>query len=136
MTAMTAVSARSNRGVKRLAVALVAAFLLTLTACAPELPEPAAPRILREPTSVTAVAGDGEATVSWVAPATNPYLEDINGYTVTASDGQTATVMNSLRLTMTGLTNGTVYTFTVTAYNTSGEGERSEPSNEVTPGPQ
>jgi hypothetical protein len=86
-----------------------------------------------QPTSVTAVAGDGQATVSWTAPDDGG--SSIIGYTVTASpDGATSIVSDSLRsASVTGLTNGTEYTFTVTATNDVGEGEASAPSDPVTP---
>lgn len=131
VSGMTATSARPNRGVKRVSVALIAAMLLTLTACYPELPEPAPPRVLKAPTSVTAVAGDGEVTVSWVAPSINS-RERIEGYTVTSSEGD-ITEATGTHVTVTGLTNGTTYTFTVTATNSHGTSPASEPSNEVIP---
>jgi hypothetical protein len=129
---MTATSARSNHGVKRYLVALVAVILLTLTACAPPIPTLGPAPMLRPPKNVTAVAGDGEATVTWVAPNITENLR-INGYTLTSSEGDTMTVTGVLHATMTGLTNGTAYTFTVVAFNDNSTSPDSEPSNEVTP---
>jgi Tol biopolymer transport system component len=84
------------------------------------------------PTSVTAVAGNGRATVSFSPPASNGGAT-ITSYTVTSSPGgKTATGAGS-PLTVTGLTNGTSYTFTVTAANSAGSGLPSAPSNQVTP---
>jgi hypothetical protein len=72
------------------------------------------------------------ATVSWTAP-------DSGGapvrYTVKASaDGQTCDVLApQTSCTVTGLTDGTAYTFTVVAENAGGLGAASVPSNSVTP---
>ena len=84
------------------------------------------------PTNVQATAGDGQASVSFIAPANNGG-STITGYTVTSSpDGKTATGTSS-PITVTGLTNGTAYTFTVTATNSAGTGVPSAPSGAVTP---
>jgi hypothetical protein len=86
------------------------------------------------PTNATATAGPGSATVSWQAPASDGG-SPITQYTVTSSpDGITATVNGStLTANVTGLTNGTTYTFTVTATNALGTGSPSAASNAVTP---
>jgi uncharacterized protein YccT (UPF0319 family) len=83
------------------------------------------------PTGVSAVAGNTNAVVSWTAPA-NTGGSLISGYTVTSSGGQTATVSGT-SATVTGLTNGTAYTFTVTATNVSGTSAASDSSTAVTP---
>ncbi|HEY0492053.1 MAG TPA: fibronectin type III domain-containing protein, partial [Candidatus Dormibacteraeota bacterium] len=85
------------------------------------------------PTAVMGTPGDGQATVSWTAPSDDGGSA-ITGYTVTASDGTTATAGGSaLSATVSGLTNGTPYTFTVVATNGVGNSVASGPSGSVTP---
>jgi Galactose oxidase-like, Early set domain/Fibronectin type III domain/Glyoxal oxidase N-terminus len=90
------------------------------------------------PSAVSAIAGNGSATLSWTAPSDGN--SPITSYTVTPYAGTTAlpttTVSGSppaTNATITGLTNGTAYTFTVTATNAIGTGPPSAPSNAVTP---
>ena len=85
-----------------------------------------------KPTSVIATAGPGMALVSWTAGPTNS--SPINGYLVTsAPDGKTCATTGATSCTVSGLTNGQAYTFTVTATNGAGPGRASNPSNAVTP---
>ena len=84
------------------------------------------------PTDVVATAGVAKATVSFTAPVSNGGSTIIS-YTVTSSpDGITATGTAS-PLTVTGLTNGTPYTFTVFATNSLGNSDPSSASAPVTP---
>jgi len=87
--------------------------------------------------SVSATAGDASASVSWAAPTSGG---PVTTYTVTPYIGPAAqsptTVTGSPAPTsaiVTGLTNGTTYTFTVTGSNSSGSGPPSTASNAVTP---
>ncbi|CAN7656010.1 DUF4347 domain-containing protein [Acidovorax sp. LjRoot194] len=84
------------------------------------------------PTIGTATAGDTQASVTFSAPASNGGAA-ITGYTVTSSPtGITGTGAGS-PITVTSLTNGVAYTFTVTATNSAGAGPASAASNSVTP---
>jgi hypothetical protein len=100
---------------------------------------PSGPTVPGAPTGVTATAGNGSASVSWTAPGSNGGSA-ITSYTVTPYVGgvpqQSTTVPGSPPATsvmVTGLTNGTIYTFTVSATNAIGTGVASAPSNAVTP---
>jgi hypothetical protein len=83
------------------------------------------------PTAVSATATDGQASVSFTAPA-NDGGTAITGYTVTAAPGGAHASGAVSPITVTGLTNGTAYTFTVTATN-GATSVASSPSASVTP---
>ena len=86
------------------------------------------------PTTVTATAGQEQATVSWTAPADDGG-SPVTSYTVTADpSGATVTVTApTTTATVTGLAGGVATTFTVTASNAAGTGAASDPSSPVTP---
>ena len=84
------------------------------------------------PTGVTASAGNAQATVSFTAQSSNGG-STITSYAVTASPGGASVAGSGSPLTVTGLTNGTSYTFTVKATNSVGTGPASTASNAVTP---
>ena len=88
------------------------------------------------PAAPTATAGITSATVTWTAPAANG--SPITGYVVTPylnGTAQTAQTFTSSATTqtLTGLTAGSSYTFTVAAINAIGTGAASPQSNAVTP---
>jgi hypothetical protein len=85
------------------------------------------------PTSVTAVAGDQSAYVTWT-PTSNPPITTftINAY-VGASIVKSIDVTSSASTKFYGLTNGVTYTFTVMANAIGDSSPESPHSNAVTP---
>jgi hypothetical protein len=91
------------------------------------------------PTSLTAVAGNTQASLSWTAPtvlSVTPITDYVVQYSsnsgstwTTFSDG-TSTATSA---TVTGLTNGTAYVFRVAAVNGVGTGAYTAASSSVTP---
>ena len=90
-------------------------------------PDPASP-----PRLVEAVPADRSALVSWAAPA-SPGSYPVTYYQATSIPGGQACLTTSLSCTVTGLTNGTPYTFTVRALTGAGWSATSDASNAVTP---
>jgi Fibronectin type III domain len=68
------------------------------------------------PTNASATATSGQAVVSFTAPTVTGGLPIIS-YSVTASPGGAHASGTASPITVTGLTDGTSYTFTVTATN-------------------
>jgi FtsP/CotA-like multicopper oxidase with cupredoxin domain/fibronectin type 3 domain-containing protein len=87
---------------------------------------PGAPRI------GTVTAANGQATVMFTAPASNGG-SPVTVYTVTSTPGGITATGKSSPIVITGLVNGTAYTFTLTATNAAGTGPASSPSASVTP---
>jgi hypothetical protein len=103
----------------------------------PVTPVPAPPP--GPPTGVVATGGDRTASLTWTAPTSDggspitnyrvtPYINGVAQSPIVTGSTQTS-------YTVTGLANGTTYTFTVAATNSSGYGAESTPSNAVTPAP-
>jgi alpha-tubulin suppressor-like RCC1 family protein/endo-1,4-beta-mannosidase len=112
-------------------VALVAAGELSSFALA--APLPAGTTVPDAPTNVRPVGSDGSALIQITLPAADGG-SPITSYTAVASPGgQTLTVPadDLTGLGMTGLTNGTDYTFTVYATNDIGNSPPSDPSYSV-----
>jgi beta-galactosidase GanA len=86
------------------------------------------------PADVRAIGGQASATIVWCPPATG--AASVVSYTVTSSGGQTVTakVPNDWAI-VDGLTNGTGYSFTVTATTSGGTTSPAATSNSVTPAP-
>src|SRR5262245_2798536 len=85
------------------------------------------------PAGLTVAPGSGQAAFTWVAPSSNGG-SPITGYTVTSNPGGlTCATTSALSCTITGLTDGTLYSYTATATNSRGT---SGPSSAVsgTPG--
>jgi len=91
------------------------------------------PAVPGAPTIGTATGGNAQASVAFTAPADTGYPATINQYTVTSSPGSITASGSASPIIVTGLTNGTEYTFTVTATNDTGTGPASAASNAVTP---
>jgi predicted RNA-binding protein with TRAM domain len=91
------------------------------------------------PRSVSVVASNAQATVSWVAPSSNGGAA-ITSYLVTSTPGVHSCTFSvpaggaaSPSCIVTGLTNGRSYTFTVSATNSAGTSEQSAVSASAIP---
>ena len=81
------------------------------------------------------MAGNASAVVSWTPP-TDDGGSAITSYTVndaSSAGSRPAASTPATSCTVNGLTNGTPYTFTVTATNTIGTGARRRRRTRVTP---
>ncbi len=95
-----------------------------------------APAVPAAPAAPTGTPGYTTATVKWVAP-TDVGSSPITGYVLTPYIGSTAKTAidlgNVTSHVVTGLTNGTAYTFTVAAINSVGTVLTSPFSSPITP---
>lgn len=112
-----------NKGGISLALASITGLLLV--GCGGGNGQPYAPAI------GTATAGNAQATVTFTP--INDGGATITSYTVISNPGNITAAGVSSPITVTGLTNGTSYNFTVTATNIGGTSAPSSPSNSVTP---
>lgn len=79
------------------------------------------------PVLASAAPGDGQVTLTWTAPASSGSA--ITGYTVAGRPAGGCTVPAAANsCTVTGLTNGNAYTFTLTATNAIGISQASAPA--------
>jgi Domain of unknown function (DUF4082)/Fibronectin type III domain/Bacterial Ig domain len=97
---------------------------------------PSAASAPEAPESVTASPATGQALVGWTAP--NSDGSPITGYTITPYIGASAQTpvgvgASAQSAVITGLTNGTNYTFKVAAVNALGTGPQSEASSVAIP---
>ena len=83
------------------------------------------------PTSVSASAGNAQATVSFTLPVYDG--KDVATYTATSSPSGVTSSSSSSPITVTGLSNGTAYTFTVATVSGYGVSAVSGASSSVSP---
>ena len=83
------------------------------------------------PTGVTASAASGGAAISWTASSTSGGAPSATSYEVTSSPGGKTCTANApaVTCTVTGLSDDTVYTFTVTASDGTNKSAASSPSS-------
>ena len=85
------------------------------------------------PTSVSAAWGSTKAVVSWNASAAQSGMPAVTSYTATSSPGGFTCTTATTSCEISGLTNGTPYTFSVTSTSDLGTSAASASSSAVTP---
>ena len=101
-------------------------------AAAPAPPRPIVFRPPGPPLDVRGVSGDSSVEVVW-SPPVSPGTFAVTAYRVISSPGDRGCVTSGLSCIVTGLSNGTAYTFMVSAESAVGWGSASVPSESVTP---
>ncbi|MCL2009197.1 MAG: fibronectin type III domain-containing protein, partial [Synergistaceae bacterium] len=91
----------------------------------PLLPEP-----IPAPNNLAATAGNAQVTLTFTQPSSD---HDIKGYFVWSEDSDAMAMGTGTTITVTGLTNGTEYSFRVAAFTEDDISLPSEPSLPVTP---
>lgn len=89
-------------------------------------------KVANAPTIGTATGGDAQASVAFTAPS-NTGGSAITAYYAVSNPSQITASAASSPVTVTGLTNGTAYTFKVWALNSYGPSPYSAASGSVTP---
>jgi hypothetical protein len=90
------------------------------------------PTVPGAPTIGTATAGDATATVTFSAPSSSGSAA-ITSYIATSTPGSITGTAAASPITVSGLSNGTAYTFVVQATNGAGTGPASAASNSSSP---
>ena len=83
------------------------------------------------PTKISAVGGNGQATVSFAVPVNNGGSPIIR-YNITTTEGNITASGVGSPIIVTGLTNGIIYRFVVNAINAFGSSFNSDTSNAIT----
>lgn len=100
---------------------------ITVTVDNAVTPVPTPPTVPAIPTGLKAVAGDGQVTLSWNA------VESADVYQVYLNDANHKLDVQGTSYVVTGLTNGTTYNFRVSAHNSVGYGDWTDPAITGTP---
>ncbi|MES2213642.1 MAG: peptidoglycan-binding protein [Patescibacteria group bacterium] len=85
------------------------------------------------PTIGVATAGNAQATVTYTAPVSNGGSSILYYMAVSSPGNIMSATTSATSVVVTGLTNGTPYTFTVTATNANGTSTPSSSSNSISP---
>lgn len=107
----------------------VGTFTSTASAL-PDTPTPAVPA--SPPTDISGVAGDRRVSLNWAAPTSTGSFP-VTTYQVTSSPSGGMCLTTTLACEITGLRNGTDYTFTVRALTGAGWSPWSQPSSVLIP---
>jgi hypothetical protein len=97
-----------------------------------KMPRPIVYTVPNPPTNITGFAGNASVVLTWSAPVYTGHAP-ITSYIVTSNPGNIRRTSSTTRTTVTGLTNGTAYTFTIVAINSKGPSVASAASAAFTP---